>query len=252
MPDPARLLVVLRPRRDRPTPPSQPPTWLLRLLVRGQHRDRPPHGFTIIEILVAMLIASIMMMILTPPMFMSTAARVQQRRAQQALQLGQAEVDRVRTTVERGSYTTADLPTSVTTNLTAVPAPSTIAASLKSANPTCNTYMGTSLATNALLPVDTNGDCVSDFLVQTFRTTGPAGTSVPVTGFRMGVRVYADIPQLRNGIGQLSPVPARLSFSSGLGVTIRQPLAVLQVTIVRSDTGTALQDYRAVCTSGNC
>ena len=72
--------------------------------VSCQTGDRPPGpsaGFTILEVLVAMVVASIMVMIITPPVFLVTAARVQQRRAQQSLQLAQAEIDRVRTTVER-------------------------------------------------------------------------------------------------------------------------------------------------------
>ncbi len=214
--------------------------------------DRLTAGFSLLEVLVAMVVASVMIMVITPPMFMVTAARVQQRRAQQALQLAQAEVDRVRATVERGVYTANDLPAPVGSTLTNVAAPTGVATVLKSTNPSCNTYNGTPIASNILLPVDTNGDCRSDFLVQSFRTTGPAGTAVPVTGFQMRVRVYADIPLLRQQLGQLSAVPARLATGSGVGGSARQPLAVLQTTMVRPDTQNSLQNYRTVCTNGGC
>lgn len=235
--------------------PSHP--HLLRILWRSIVRLRDPQpsaiaGFSLLEVLVAMVVASIMMMVITPPIFLATAARVQQRRAQQSLQLAQAEIDRVRTTVERGVYTLEDLPTAVASDLNASPAATSIAGQLKSTNPGCNSYTGERLGSTALLPIDTNGDCQSDFLVQSFRTEGPAGSAVPVSGFRMAVRVYADIPQLRSNLSQLSVAPARLSFSSGLGDAALQPLAVLQSTIVRPDTGNSLRDYRTICTNGDC
>lgn len=217
--------------------------------------DRPTTaiaGFSLLEVLVAMIVASVAMVLITPPIFMVTAARVQQRRAQQSQQVAQAEMDRVRTTVERGVFTVDDLPVAVNSALNTIPAPTSVHGQLKSTTQSCNAYTGDRLDSAVLLPVDVNGDCQSDFLLQSFRTTGPAGTSVPVSGFRMMVRVYADIPQLRSNLGQLSVTPASLSFSSGVSGTARQPLTVLQSTIVRPDTGTSLRDYSTVCTNVGC
>lgn len=233
--------------------PTQPthlrvPRWQ-QALASG-NRASSPEGFTILEAIVAMVVASIMIAVITPPIFLATAARVQQRRAQSSLQLAQAEIDRVRATVERGTYALADLPAEVSGTLDSVPAPSAIYNQIKSTATGSNTYTGGTVPSTSLLPVDTNGDGTPDYLVQVFRTAGPAGTSVPVTGFQMGVRVYADLPQLRQNISQLSTTPARLSMGSGMGGATRQPLAVLRSTIVRPDTQNALQDYRTICTSG--
>lgn len=224
-----------------------------RRVLASSGRANSTAGFTILEALVAMVVAAIMIGVITPPMFMATAARVQQRRAQQSLQLAQSEIDRVRATVERGAYTATELPTAVGATLANVAAATSVHSQLKSTSTSgCNAYNGNTVASSALLPVDINGDCTSDYLVQSFRTTGPAGTSVPVTGFQMEVRVYADIPQLRANLGQLTATPARLSSSSGFGGTTRQPLAVLRSTIVRPDTQNSLQDYQTVCTNGGC
>lgn len=236
--------------------PTQP---IQRRLLRSQRvravgdRANTTDGFTILEALVAMVVAAIMIAVITPPMFLATAARVQQRRAQQSLQLAQSEIDRVRATVERGAYTATELPTAVGATLANVAAASTVHGQLKSTSSSgCNAYNGSTVASSALLPIDINGDCTSDYLVQSFRTTGPPGTAVPVTGFQMEVRVYADIPQLRANLGQLTATPARLSSNGGFGGATRQPLAVLRSTIVRPDTQNSLQDYQTICTNGGC
>lgn len=202
----------------------------------------------------AMVIVSITMIGVTPLMFMVTASRVQLRRAEQAQQIAQAEIDRVRTTVERGVYAATDLPAVVTSALGTVAAASTVDSQImKSTRPNCNSYDGRTLGSGTFLQVDTNGDCVSDFLLQSYRTAGTPGTTVPTSGFRMAVRVYVDNPTLRQNLSNLRTNPVALSFTSGLGGQISRPMTVVYSTIVRNDTGNSLQDYRAVCTApGAC
>jgi prepilin-type N-terminal cleavage/methylation domain-containing protein len=232
----------------------------LRRLMRIQRRSRrhaSQAGFTLLEALVALIIVSIIMVFITPPIFMATASRIQDRRAEQALQLAQAEIDRVRATVERGTYTDDDIPDQVTQRLEAVPAPTTISRQLKSSVSRCNTYDGSKIPSNTLLQVDVTGDCESDFLVQSFRSDGPdSGSTTPyTTGFRMATRVYVDLSSLRNNLGGLQspPKPASLSFTTGLGGQSKQPLSILYSTVVRNDTSNSLQDYRTVCPStGGC
>jgi prepilin-type N-terminal cleavage/methylation domain-containing protein len=217
-------------------------------------------GLSLIECLVAIVVVSITLIAITPPIFFITATRVQSRKAEQALQVAQAEIDRVRAVVERGVYTAADLP-AVVGSINNVPAPASIASGvLKSSTVGCNTYTGVTVAATALLPVSTDLDpsnlaaCQSQFLVQTFRTEGSTGSvSVPTSGFRLGVRVYSDNPLLRQNLGGLQTAQASLRFVSGLGDQNRRPLAILYSTIVRNDTSTSLQDYRTVCsTPGGC
>ena len=70
-------------------------------------------GLTLIECLVAIVIISITVVAITPPIFVATASRIQSRRAEQANAIAQAEIDRIRTVVERGSkYTAEELPAS--------------------------------------------------------------------------------------------------------------------------------------------
>ena len=260
--------------------PSSPPAaqyrhnrFLLRFLTHGSlrlkvlstqlsaQRAHSERGLTLIECLVAVVVVSITLIAVTPQLFFITATRVQSRKAEQALQVAQAEVDRVRAVVERGVYANADLP-AVVGSVNSVPAPTTIAAGiLKSANSnaSCNTYTGATVASTSLLQVNTDIDptnaatCKSQFLVQTFRTAGTAGTSVPTTGFRMGVRVYSDNPLLRQNLGGLQTGQASLRMVSGLGNQNLRPLAILYSTVVRNDTSSSLQDYRLVCpAAGGC
>lgn len=212
-------------------------------------------GLSLIECLVAIVVVSITLIAITPPIFFITATRVQSRKAEQALQVAQGEIDRVRAVVERGVYKENDLPDKVS-SIANVPAPTSVASGvLKSANSgsSCNTYTGAIVAATELLPVNTDIDptnpaiCQSQFLVQTFRTAGTKGSAVPTTGFRMGVRVYSDNPLLRDNLGRLETTQASLRFVSGLGNQNKRPLAILYATIVRNDTSNSLQDYRTVC-----
>lgn len=234
-------------------------TYLLRLKTPPAQRQQRDQGLTLIECLVAIVVVSITLIAITPPIFFITATRVQSRKAEQALQVGQAEIDRVRAVVERGVYTASELP-AVVGSINSVPAPTGISSGvLKSSIASCNTYTGVTVATTSLLPVNTDLDpgnlstCRSQFLVQTFRTAGPAGSSVTTSGFRLGVRVYADIPLLRQSLGSLQTEQASLKFTSGNGNQNLRPLAVLYSTLVRNDTSSSLQDYRAICpATGGC
>jgi len=254
--------------------------WLLHrllLLQRGRQENPAPQqqGLSLLECLVAMLIISLVMIAVTPAIFLVTATRVQNRRAEQAMQLAQAEIDRVRTLVERGDYTLADLPADIGTNINGAPLPSAIFDQVKSAA-ACRTYTGGTVPAASLLPVDAyrppsafgtplqpgeeQDNCTPEFLIQTFRTTGviPTGGSVP-TGFQMGVRVYSDNSFLRGNLGRLKndenqqQAPS-LKMASGLGSQGSRPLSVLYSTIVRNDTNQrALQDYRTLCSAnGRC
>ncbi|MBW4519857.1 MAG: hypothetical protein KME16_09185 [Scytolyngbya sp. HA4215-MV1] len=218
---------------------------------------RPPitqaSGFTLLETLMAIVAVSVVLIAITPPIVMVAASRVQTRRAEQALQVAQAEIDAVRTIVERGVYSTAELPADIGANINNVAAPNSVSTLLKSINTSCNSYTGTTINSTTLLPVDITGDCRSDFLVQIFRTTGPAGASTPTTGFKIGVRVYADIPNLRQNLGNLQTTQATLKFTRGLGQQNARPMAVLYSTLIRSDTNNSLRDYGTVCsTPGAC
>jgi len=164
-------------------------------------------GFTLIESLVAIIIVTITVVAISPPIFWATGTRVQNRRAEQALSIAQATIDQVRAKVERGGSTALELP-AIDTGATAgkrpnpdAPAPSArwngASGPMQGITPGCNTVAqlkpavaavaatGTTAAVPATaadkqypnvgqyLPIVTTNDCSKpDFLVQVFRNEG--------------------------------------------------------------------------------
>jgi type II secretory pathway pseudopilin PulG len=209
-------------------------------------------GFTLIEALVAIIIVSVTLVSITPPIFLATATRVQNRRVQQAQQIAQGEIDRVRVLMERQQAgTLALLPPLATGNVrsgTTPPAPSgTSFARLRSPLAACNTDDGTTPPANGFLVSLNPTTCTPDFIVQTFRggeirVAGTAVTAAP-DGFVMGVRVYSIIARGNT----LSTQPAALRATNGLGNQQNRPLAVLYATIVRNNSSKSLEIYQQLC-----
>ncbi|UBF24498.1 prepilin-type N-terminal cleavage/methylation domain-containing protein [Kovacikia minuta CCNUW1] len=232
------------------------------LRFRRAQQSHPEQGLTLIECLVAIIVVSLTVLAITPPIMLATATRVQSRRAEQANHIAQAEIDRIRLMVERGSYTTADLPalaTGADSNIGAAAAASTVASSVLFSPSTCNTYPGTTAAAaNSVIPVDVDGDCTPEYLMQVFRNTGkiPNGdpSATPPYAFDVGVRVYVYYP------GQTLPTlqTTRASLIAGTGArdaqggNARRPMAVLYSRMSRNDQSKSLG---AICLQGggtNC
>jgi type II secretory pathway pseudopilin PulG len=192
-------------------------------------------GVTLLECLMGIVITVLAIALITPPLFIATASRVQTRRAEQALQLAQGQVDRYRTVVSQGQHTIDRLP-AVVGNVNSAPVPSAKANFLKSGNSACNSlYNDQQIPANQALPVDVDGDCKADFLMQTFRDAGvtPNGTTKP-TNFTIGVRVYSILAE-RNLGGNLLTDQASLQLTSGQGSQQTRPLAVLFTRVNWSD-----------------
>jgi type II secretory pathway pseudopilin PulG len=197
-------------------------------------------GLTLLETLVGILVITIVLAASTPPILIAAATRIQNRNAEQAFQIAQQEVDRVRLLMEQGDYADANLPpadSSITdpNNIKNVSAPTT----------SCNKPCTPTTPTQAIQD--------GDFLIQTFRETGvreqqvgadPDGNN-QVIAFRMGVRVYSNaaIQNLANG-GSLEKEAASLQMTDGLGQQRQKPLAVLYTDFVRGDLTLSLQGYR--------
>ncbi|WP_159783138.1 type IV pilus modification PilV family protein [Sodalinema gerasimenkoae] len=225
------------------------------------HRDRlapvtsQDSGLTLIEGLVAILIVSAVIVGITPMMFLSVATRIQNRRAEQALQLAHGQIDQIRVLMEQG-ITDGNIeqiepqlpPLAGESNINEVGPPTRVINSLMSTNSTCNdlTNLG-QLTPDAVFPVDVNGDCQSDFYMQTFRTNqinarmrANANTpDIPLI-FRMGVRVY-----YRNArVGELETDQASLVMTSGEAQQTTHPLATLYTVMSQGDTNQSLEGYR--------
>ena len=205
-------------------------------------------GLTLIESLVAIAVIAVVITSFTPAIFISVATRIQNRRAEQALQLAQGEIDRVRRTVEQGIYDNIkDLPPKGS-------APDNQAEQQGPPNQDTSTlpsgYSFTNNASTGLL-VDINGDQTPDFVVQTYRTTGVQDLQGKVVAFSIGVRVYSAV--VRQNFNDLEQPPIRaasLQFSTALGQQRRRPLAVMYTNIVRSDTQTSLCSYQQFLNPG--
>ncbi|MCY7272404.1 MAG: type II secretion system GspH family protein [Phormidesmis sp. CAN_BIN44] len=217
----------------------------------------PDRGLTLIEGLVAIVIVSVTLVSITPPIFWATGTRVQNRRAEQALQLAQGEIDRVRTIVDQGKATIELLPAAIATagplRSASVAAPN-IPGNIATVNPKCTSVDDGIPAVNKYTQVNTDpnpenpNDCKANFLIQTFRSTGFATVAGGVPdGFVMGVRVYSIVaePNLKAGKGLTEQ--ASLKGTNGLGNQLTRPLAVQYSTIVRSNASQNLEIYRRLC-----
>lgn len=235
------------------------PLLLKFLNARRQNSDR---GLTIMECLVAILLIGITIAMVTPPLLIATATRVQNRRTEQALQLAQDEVDRISTLVQQGTHENRRLPAvAAGANLSTTPAPSQVFNQLKttrqvgSACPPGSPFAGAARYTNAqvpsnqALPVDVDGDCKPDFYVQVFRTAGvttstenaktDAQTRRPAT-FVLGIRVYSELAGNNLVAGRLRTEPAQLAFTSGQGRQASNPLAVVYRPMIWGEESDAL------------
>jgi prepilin-type N-terminal cleavage/methylation domain-containing protein len=183
--------------------------------------SHPEQGLTLIECLVAIVMVALVAGSIAPVMVISVASRVNNQKAEQALGLAQAEIDRTRTLVERGEATINEDPR------TDLPEEdSDIDEGEIATTP--------GISPSDARPVDIDQDGTPDFLVHTFRTTGitPADADVPAA-FNMGVRVY-DIRALDTS-GTLLTQPASLALTGGEGQRSQRPLAALYTTIADSD-----------------
>ena len=210
-------------------------------------------GLTLIECLVAIAVIALTSASIAPVMILSVATRVQNQKVEQALQIAQGEVDRVRLLVERtpiysspdlrlAEYTGAPIPSTPTSGGTAI---TTMPVPTSSVSKSTWTASGYTPTTTAAKEIDTNGDNVPDFVVQSFRGGAVMNNTMPVA-FDMGVRVY-DYNAVRSAPGTLvsglDTEAAGLGFTSGEGQRGRRPLAVLYTQISNSDSALSLCGY---------
>jgi type II secretory pathway pseudopilin PulG len=190
-------------------------------------------GFTIVEALVALIIASIVLIGLSPLVVLSVSARVQARRVDLATQAARSYIDGLRsnaipppstvvdltqTTPEMGESAPASLPTDPGTcldkNLN----------SFDCSDPNNKPLLVIQAFRNGPVPVDSDGD----------------GTNEPITiipeGYCVGVRVY------RGEAFDGGSAPTKtLLFKNSLSNTKEYPLAVMRAEIINQ---TSFNSYR--------
>lgn len=224
-------------------------------ILHGKRRSAN-QGLTIMECLVAILLIGLTTAMITPPLVVATATRVQNRRAEQALQIAQDEVDRISTMVQQGVHRASVLPdVAGGANLKSVPAPTSLGSYFKTsrrdgcaAKGTTYNYQGI-IAANQALPIDVDGDCDEDFFMQVFRTEGvftEGERNRPLPGdrrpaqFSLGVRVYSKLARNNLSTGKLQTEPASLQITEGQGKQASNPLTVVYKPIIWSEQSDAL------------
>ena len=209
--------------------------------------NSPEQGLTLIEELVAIVMVALVAGSIAPVMVISVASRVNSQKAEQALGIAQAEIERTRSLVEQGGYATANLP----------PIGSTASGGVVAENDDISSVLGpdlsapsTPLSFEYAKRVGIDGREIPDgapneddrrFIVQSFRSEGftpPAPASTPIA-FNMGIRVY-DISA--TGTGNLPTDVASIGLTSGTGERTQRPLAALYTTIAVGDQDDSLCD----------
>ncbi|MBD2335750.1 type II secretion system protein [Calothrix sp. FACHB-156] len=191
-----------------------------------QHKQQTiiPHngesGFTIIESLIAMLVASVLLVSIAPVIVLGTATRVQARRIELGTQAARTYIDGVRTGV-----ISAPLETGASTDLASFAAPTTASSLSCDANSYCTTTASSVTPTNlycmdldslpAIAP-KCESSSSKDMVLQVFRYNKNNNNSNNATaGYQLGVRVYrAD--GFRSD-GDLKAPSKQATFTGGLG-----------------------------------
>jgi prepilin-type N-terminal cleavage/methylation domain-containing protein len=220
-------------------------------LRQGQRSKTLEQGLTLLECLMAIVVIGLTVAMIAPPLVIAAATRVQNRRAEQALQIAQGEVDRVRAMVAKDQHTPARLPAITNPpggNLQAVAAPASLYTQFRKSPGSCGTYNGQQIPVNQTLRVDVDGDCKDDFIMQVFRTQGNTNNSEITQGtnrpseFQMGVRVYSILAD--GNWSNLQTLPASLQLTNGEGKQRSRPLAVLYTPFASSDQSDSLCFYQ--------
>jgi prepilin-type N-terminal cleavage/methylation domain-containing protein len=200
-------------------------------------------GFSIIESLVALLVAAILLTAIAPVLVMSTATRLQSRRVELATQAAKTYIDGVQAK-------TIDPPsdTNKTPDQFAVPTAGSLTCD---ANKYCSVP---ATPANNLFCIDGNGDgkCTSDssqdFVIQAFRYN--KATTDATAGYQLGIRVYRadgfrDSSELKkNAPKDPKDTPQKVTqktFAEGLGDR-KAPL--LEIT---TDIVTGQPSYNNLC-----
>lgn len=190
-------------------------------------------GLTLIECLVAIVVIGISMAVTAPVIVLSVATRNQSQRAEQAFQLAQAEVDRIKFTVANSNTYTVSAATvaanSAANFLNDVDPPEIIAANY-------------SITSDSAKGIDVDSDGVSDYAIQIFRTIGSSVGTRPIA-FDLGVRVYDATAVNTKTQAELRTEQANIGLTSGEGQRALRPLSVIYTSVIKSDTDRSLCDY---------
>lgn len=242
-----------------------------RLVSQIAKRQHSQEGITLLESLVAIIVLTIAISVVTPPIFLAVATRVQNRKAEQAMHLAQKYVDRMQGMAREGNYdpqddSILDRDFASGQDYPELPGQNNNQANPRQVGPPTGLFQNVLDSTSGItancnfnafdtsnmppwnqgIRVDVNGDCQPDFFVQVFRSSlEQCRANRNPVAFSMGVRVYAW--EARNNLGSLTnpPQEASLGPTKGFGEQTMQPLAARYTDIIYSEdlNGESLQWY---------
>ncbi|MGD1855763.1 MAG: prepilin-type N-terminal cleavage/methylation domain-containing protein [Leptolyngbyaceae cyanobacterium] len=211
--------------------------------VQNNLNNSSDHGLTLIECLVAIAVVGVSLAVTAPLILLSVATRTQSQRADQALQIAQAEVDRIRfNVINNDTYTVSAARVAVNSvgDFQNVLPPEAIDDATYSTTVDASTAKG----------IDVDGDNVPDYAAQIFRTAGSTVGTTPVA-FDLGVRVYDANAVNTRTRAELEVEQAQLGLTGGEGQRDKRPLSIIYTSVIKSDTSRSLCDYHNFINSVN-
>jgi type II secretory pathway pseudopilin PulG len=200
----------------------------------------PQQGFSLIEATIGFTIASALLAALAPLLLVAVSTRVQNYRAEQAMQLAQSQINRIQALMTQGVPQTQEVgkipPAAATgSKVSEVGPPSTLVTEATALD-----------SPTKALAIDYDKDDNPEFIVQMFRDEGirfaQGVAEDELAVFQVGIRVYAG--SAKENLDSLETENASLGLSQGLGEQKIRPLAVLYTEVSRSDLQLSLQNYK--------
>lgn len=198
-------------------------------------------GFTIIESLMALIVASILLIALAPIIVLSVGVRVQAKRVERSAEAASSYIDGVRSGAIPPPPQTVGTAPSGSTGATpvlesaAAPPGGSLTCTTSTSNPNypyCTAPAPTTASVYCVNLDETAGCQVgsaNDLVVQGFRTDGDANR-----GYRLGVRVYR-----ANGFRESGPLKKEATQSAALGSLGNSKIPLLQTTTDIAPSGNA-------------
>lgn len=214
------------------------------LLKALSHQSGKERGLTLVEVIASVVMLGIAFAAAAPPLALSAASRIQNRRIQQASALAQQEIDRVKALLLRTQGVNENLetglipPETAQADINATPAPTIFLDSDANGRGDLDT-------TTEALGVDLDEDDDDDFFIQLIRSPGvrlQRGNIGQVGIFTMVVRVY-DASAAEN-LGNLQTQPVSATLTNTLNGPRTMPLVVSSAVISQSDAGLSIDNLR--------
>jgi prepilin-type N-terminal cleavage/methylation domain-containing protein len=218
-------------------------------------------GFSLLESLVAVAVVSILIVAIAPMVALSTSARVNARRIDQATQAARSYVDAVRggvidttsfpaSLIQNNPYNSAKASNQYTFESVSVPTNSISLTASSSCQAVTNAVLGSTTVLGACVDSNGNGFSVNDpqdLFVQPMRSGSNDATILKKQGFWLAVRVYrADAlsgsAALRDGT-EASCNTGRTAFASTAAITC--PIVTVRSQILPITNANNLDDIKS-------